>query len=203
MNANGPMLASLGRQFSMDVVIDESLPDDLAVTVEAVSRAVERADIVTLSGGVSVGDHDFVGTALANAGLRVHFSAVGVKPGRPLTFATRPGVAVFGLPGNPVSVFVMFHLFVARAAARMCGIRRPAHEITLILGCDFQRRKADRIEYVPARLADDGTVVPVEFHGSAHLSALTEADGFLIVPIGRPLLSAGEQVQFVPLRKGW
>ena len=87
MNANGPLLAGLGRQFSMDVVMEESIPDDRAATVEAISTAVDRADIVVLSGGVSVGDCDFVGAALADAGLCVHFSAVAVKPGRPLTFA--------------------------------------------------------------------------------------------------------------------
>ena len=121
MNVNGPMLALLGRRHSMEIALEKSIPDRRDATVEAISRAADLADIVLISGGVSVGDRDFVGPALADAGLRVHFSAVAVKPGRPLTFATCPGAAVFGLPGNPVSVYVMFHLFVLRAAARMCG----------------------------------------------------------------------------------
>lgn len=209
MNTNGPMLAMLARQFSMDVVREESLPDDRAATVAAIAAAVALADLVVLSGGVSVGDHDFVGAALAEAGLRVHFSAVAVKPGRPLTFATGTvpaagsGAAVFGLPGNPVSVYVMFHLFVLRAAARMCGVSRQLREITLTLGRDLRRHKVDRVEYAPARIDEDGTAVAVEFHGSAHLTALTEADGFLIVPIGEAHLPAGRPVRFLPLLKGW
>lgn len=203
MNVNGPLLALLGRQFSMDVVIEASLPDDLATTVEAISMATERADLVVLSGGVSVGDRDFVGKALAEAGLFTHFSAVAIKPGRPLTFATRPDVAVFGLPGNPVSVYVMFHVFVLRAVARMCGSPWRLREITLTLSREFRRRKTDRVEYVPARLENEGTVAPVEFHGSAHLTAMIEADGLLVIPLGISLLAAGQHVRFLPIVKGW
>ena len=203
MNVNGPMLALLGRQFAMDLVIEESIPDDRAATDEAISKAIDRADLVVLSGGVSVGDSDFVGAALGDAGLRVHFSAVAVKPGRPLTFASRAGAAVFGLPGNPVSVYVMFHLFVLRAAARMYGNPWPLREFSAPLGCEFRRRKADRVEYFPCRIDDDGLLVPVEFHGSAHLNALMEADGLMVVPIGTTLLSAGQSVRFVPLMKAW
>ncbi|MGD0897726.1 MAG: molybdopterin molybdotransferase MoeA [Thermoguttaceae bacterium] len=203
MNTNGPMLALLGQQFSMDVVLEESLPDDRAATVAAIAVAVPRADLVALSGGVSVGDRDFVGMAMADAGLRVHFSAVAVKPGRPLTFASRPGVVVFGLPGNPVSVYVMFHLFVRRAAARFCGSDWSPGEIPLSLGREFRRRRTDRLEYVPSRIGDDGAVVPVEFHGSGHLTALIEADGLLVVPVGVAMLAAGQCVRFLPLMKGW
>ena len=203
MNANGPMLALLGRQFSMDVVIEESIPDNRAATIGAISTAVERADLVVLSGGVSVGDHDFVGMALVDAGLHVHSSAVAVKPGRPLTFATRPGTAVFGLPGNPVSVYVMFHLFVRRAAARLYGSDWPLGDISLGLRSDFHRRQSDRVEYVPCRFGEDGTVVPVEFHGSAHLTALVEADGLAVVPLGVSDLPAGRQVRFLPFTRGW
>ena len=137
--------------------------------------------------------------ALADAGLCVHFSAVAVKPGRPLTFATRPGAAVFGLPGNPVAVYVMFHLFVMRAAARMCGSPWTAREITLRLGREFRRRKSDRVEYVPCRIGDDGMLIPVEYHGSAHLTALSEADGLFIVPLGISSIPAGQSVRFLPI----
>jgi len=203
MNTNGPMLALLGRRFAMDVVIEESIPDDRAATVEAISRAVDRADLVVLSGGVSVGDCDFVGAALAEAGLSVHFSAVAVKPGRPLTFASRPGATVFGLPGNPVSVYVMFHLFVLRAAARLRGSSWTMREFPLSLRGEFRRRMADRVEFLPCRIDDGGMLVPVEFHGSAHLKALMEADGLLVVPVGTTIVSAGQSVRFVPLMKGW
>lgn len=202
MNCNGPMLALLGRQYSMDVVLERSIPDDRAATIEAISAAIDRADLIVLSGGVSVGDCDYVGPALAEAGLSVHFSAVAVKPGRPLTFASRPGAAAFGLPGNPVSVYVMFHLFVLRAAARMQARPWTVREFSLPLRCEFRRRSAERVEFVPCRIDDGGMLVPVEFHGSAHLTALMEADGLLVVPLGTTTLPAGQRVRFVPLAKG-
>ena len=199
MNVNGPMLAMLGRRFSMDVVLEASIPDDRDATVEAIAAAAGRADLVVLSGGVSVGDRDFVGEALPAAGLTTHFSSVSVKPGRPMTFATRPGTAVFGLPGNPVSVYLMFHLFVLRAAARRCGSPWPPREMVLTLGREFRRRKTDRVEYVPVRLDEAGAAVPVAFHGSAHLTALIEADGFAIVPLGVSQIAAGQSVRCQPI----
>jgi molybdopterin molybdotransferase len=156
-----------------------------------------------------VGDFDFVGHVLPQAGLEVRFDSVAVKPGRPTTFAvarslspqagTSPHV-VFGLPGNPVSVYLGFHLFVLRAAARLTRSAPPLREVSLPLGCDFNRRAAKRAEYVPCRLAEDGRLRPVEFHGSAHLTALSAADGFFIAPAGVRSLSAGQTVRFAGTR---
>lgn len=202
MNTNGPLLAGLAVRFGFEVVGEESLCDQREIIVSALRAALGRADIVVFSGGVSVGDFDFVGGALADAGLQLHFNTVAVKPGRPMTFASAPGKAVFGLPGNPVSVFLMFHVFVLRAAARMTGSDWPMREFTMPLGVEFRRRRAERLEYVPCRIEGDGTLRPVEFHGSAHLTGLTEADGFFIVPVDVSSLAARQAVRFMPVR-GW
>ena len=204
MNTNGPLLAGLSKEFGFEVVSEESLPDDRDATLNALRLALERADAVMLSGGVSVGEFDFVSDALADLGLTVHFSRVAVKPGKPMTYATAPGAGaaakvVFGLPGNPVSVLLMFHLFVLRAAALMTGQRAPLREFTLRLAADFKRWKTRRAEYLPCRLAPNATIEQIEFHGSAHLTALTHADGFFVVPQGTAALSAGDDVVFVPI----
>ena len=201
MNCNGPLLAALAAQHGLVVVSEESVPDDREAIAQAVRAAVDRADVVVLSGGVSMGDFDFVIEALADVGLKLHFSRVAVKPGKPMTYASAPGKAAFGLPGNPVSVYLTFHLFVLRAAALMTGAPPGLPEFTLPLATDFQRRKAERVEYVPCRLADGTVVEPVEYHGSAHLAALTRADGFFIVPVGVSELRAGDQVSFTPLTR--
>jgi molybdopterin molybdotransferase len=160
-----------------------------------------------------VGDFDYVLAAMDEARLAVQFNSVAIKPGRPTVLATPgPGLgaaeraqtcrarAVFGLPGNPLSVFVMFHLFVLRAAARLQGGRWPLRQIRLPLGRAISRRKADRLEFLPAAIGDDGRVSPVECHGSAHLLALRDADGLLQVPAGVRELAAGDGVMFIPLR---
>jgi len=212
MNSNGPLMAGLARQYGLDVVREARLGDDPGATAAALRAGLDEAEVVVFSGGVSVGDFDFVGRALEGEGMRVHFDSVAVKPGRPTTFASRqvgnsagdpkagnsPHV-VFGLPGNPVSVYMGFHVFVLRAAARLMQSDLLTRELTLPLGFDFHRRKASRTEYVPCRLGEDGRLGPVEFHGSAHLTAMSGADGFFIVSAGVQDVKAGEPVRFMAL----
>ncbi len=200
MNSNGPLLGALCRRHQLRVTINRQVPDDFSATVAALEQALREADIVIVSGGVSVGDYDFVGEALLSAGLTRHFDRVATKPGKPMTFASAPGKAVFGLPGNPVSVYVAFHLYVVRAAGLMTGCQAQARHIQLPLGAPFSRRKAERLEYVPCRVSAEGFLRQVEFHGSAHLLALAEADGLFAVPRGVTELAAGEKVAFMPLR---
>ncbi len=95
----------------------------------------------------------------------------------------------------------MFHLFVLRATSRMCGGHWAAREITLGLACEFRRGKSDRLEYVPCRVGDDGMLTPVEYHGSGHLTALIEADGLMLVPLGVSTIPAGRMVRFLPMMK--
>jgi molybdopterin molybdotransferase len=199
MNSNGPMLAALADRFGLPVLGRRILRDDESSTRQGIRAALEEADIVVLSGGVSVGEFDFVLDALGDAGLQVRFSRVAVKPGKPTVFSWSGEKCAFGLPGNPVSVYVMFHMFVLRAAARMTGARPPVREIRLRLAGDFSRRKTERTQFVPARLTAEGTVAAVEFHGSAHLAAVLQADGLFRVPVGAASLNTGDLVAFSPL----
>ena len=93
----------------------------------------------------------------------------------------------------------MFHLCVLRIAALLSGADPELPELELELGEAFARRFTERQDYVPARVSASGLVLPVEFHGSAHLTALTRADGFFVVPIGPAELPAGSRVRFLPL----
>ena len=201
MNANGPLLAGLAAEHQLTVVSEESVPDDRQAIAHALRTALDQADIVVISGGVSAGDFDFVIQALAYVGLQLRFSRVAVKPGKPMTYASTADKVVFGLPGNPVSVYLTFHLFVLRAVALMTGAAPGLRGFTLPLATDFQRRKAQRAELVPCQLTSQGAVQPVEYHGSAHLHALTQADGFFIVPVGITELGANERVTFTPLTR--
>lgn len=199
MNSNGPLLCGLAEEFRLPVVGEWTLPDQPHATVRGILEALERAEIVVISGGVSVGEFDYVLPALAEAGLTVHFCRVATKPGKPMTYASGGGKVVFGLPGNPVSVHLAFHLFVLRAVAHYTGGPAGLRTFSLPLASDFKRKKTDRTEFVPARLTDEGAVAPVEFHGSAHLAAMTHADGFFIVPAGVAALGRDDRVAFVPL----
>ena len=200
MNSNGPMLAGLCRQHHLQVVDSSIVHDDPGATVQALREALEKADIVVLSGGVSVGDFDFVAAAMNELDLKIHFDRVAVKPGKPVTFATSPQKTLFGLPGNPVSVFLMFHLFVLRAAKLMLGRQPEVRHITLPLAGTFQRRNAKRLAYVPSRLTKDGALEQVAYHGSAHLQALLKSDGFFMVPEGVEKITESQKVTFMPIK---
>jgi len=200
MNTNGPMLDALCTMHGLEVVNNAVVPDEREATVSALRDALGRSDIVVFSGGVSMGDFDFVGEALGGEGLKFHFDSVAVKPGRPITFASSPTAAAFGLPGNPVSVYVTFHLFVLRAARLMGGGGPGVKQFEVPLGRGLQRRKGRRTEYFPCKLMPDGTAEAVEYHGSAHLLALLESDGFFVVPSGVTSLAEGDRVDFVSIR---
>jgi len=199
MNSNGPLLAGLAHESGLKLISQDRVPDTWDATVAAIENAMDQADLVVLSGGVSVGDFDFVLKAMSAAGLTVHFSRVAILPGKPTVFASRENTFVFGLPGNPVSVFVMFHLFVRRAVALLCGSTPGLRDFPVRLAADFKRRKIERLQYVPSRINQAGECEPIDYHGSAHLAAIMRADGFFLVAVGTAELKAGQQVTFIPL----
>jgi molybdopterin molybdotransferase len=201
LDSNGPLLEALANAHGLEVASVARVPDDRDQTAQAIRAAVGAADIVALSGGISVGEFDYVHVALADLGIHELFAGLSAKPGRPLTCAqTARGQVVVALPGNPVAVFLMFHLCLLRIAALLSGADPQVREFEFALARDFRRSATDRQDYVPARVSDEGVVTPVEFHGSAHLTALMQADGFFIVPIGPPSLPAGTKLRFLPLR---
>jgi molybdopterin molybdotransferase len=199
MDSNGPMLAALATTHGMDVVLSRRIPDEPGATREAIAEALAAADVVVLSGGVSEGDSDFVTPALLAMGLNALFTRVAVKPGKPVTLAADGRRVVLALPGNPVSAWLMFHIFGLRIAAHLFGAPVEPRTFRLTLATPFTRRHGERQEYVPARLDESARCSPVPYHGSAHLGALTGTDGFFVVPLGVTMMPAGAEVRFLPL----
>jgi molybdopterin molybdotransferase len=199
MDSNGPMLSALATAHGMEVTLTRHIPDEPGVTREVIATALAVADVVVLSGGVSEGDSDFVTPALRALGLTPLFTRVAVKPGKPVTFAADGRRLALALPGNPISAWLMFHLFGLRIAAHLLGAPVEPRTFRLKLATSFTRRNAERQEYVPARLDESARCLPVPYHGSAHLSALTGIDGFFAVPLGTMMLPAGAEVRFLPL----
>jgi molybdopterin molybdotransferase len=150
--------------------------------------------VVLLTGGVSEGDFDFVPRCLEEQGAGILFHGVSVKPGKPTLFARHPrGAWVFGLPGNPVSTFVIFEVFVKPFLYGLMGLPWEAATHSGVLGGPVRRRQADRTEYLPVTLRA-GVVVPVAFHGSADLNALADADGLMVMERGVTEIPQGTRV---------
>lgn len=205
MNTNGPLLRGLAEKFALRVMREETVADHKSDLVAALERSLTEADIVVMSGAVSAGDYDFGPAAITASGLDTHFSRVAVKPGMPTTFATGARAILFGLPGNPVAVYLTFHLFVLRAAARLSGARYEPKSFRLRLVRSFSRRSTSRQDYYPCRISSEGLAEPTSYHGSADLAAVMRADGFLVLPPGPKSLETGTEAAFVTFdgESGW
>ncbi len=203
MNADGPLLAGLLEAHGLSVVHEAHVRDDLNSLTQAIDAATAQADLVVLAGGASAGERDYVRPAMQKAGLRMHFDTLAIQPGRPSIYATAPGKAIFGLPGNPAAVYLTFHLLVLYARAVLVGADPPLRTLVLPLEEAQHRRAPRRRKFVPARLTDAGTVLPLPNNGPAHLLALRDADGFLVIPEGVTDLPAGCSVEFLLIPRYW
>ncbi|GAB4329860.1 MAG: molybdopterin molybdotransferase MoeA [Bacteroidales bacterium] len=166
--------------------------DNEESTRKKIVRALEGNDVVLLTGGVSMGDYDYVPKVMKDLGLELKFDSIAVQPGRPTTFAARQRQFVFGLPGNPVSSFVQFNMLVKPFIYLLSGHKYRPVMVRTGLATDYNRKKSTRMGLVPVRLNDDYEAVPLEYHGSAHINAYVDADGFMIVPMGVQTIKKGE-----------
>jgi molybdopterin molybdotransferase len=190
---NGLTLAALATQAGADVVRATVVRDTEADTREAIADALDRADVVVLSGGVSVGPHDHVKPALDAQGVREVFWRVALRPGRPTWFGTRGQTLVFGLPGNPVSAIVTFMLFARPALAAMQGAGHRAQRVVARLAEPIPRHP-DRDECVRVTL-HDGVATPTGPQGSHQLRSMLRADGLAIVTAGEGDAEVGAEVE--------
>jgi len=123
-NSNGPMLVAMLANEGLHGATAHHCPDQLDATISCLSSLAAESDVIIVSGGVSVGDHDHIKPALNALGLEPELWRVKVKPGKPFLFVHRMEprpLYIFGLPGNPVSAFVTFHLFVKPALLKLIG----------------------------------------------------------------------------------
>ncbi|MCP4876849.1 MAG: molybdopterin molybdotransferase MoeA [Gammaproteobacteria bacterium] len=190
------LLESMGCE-----IIDLGLVGDtLAATRDAMLRASTQADLVVTSGGVSVGEEDHVRIAIEQLG-ELRLWRLGIKPGKPLAYGQINDTAFIGLPGNPVSVFATFCLFVCPVIRIMqgCGWRKP---VALPVKADFDWSRPDsRREFLRARLVttkDNQTLVQIHPNqDSGVLTSTVWADGFVEIPENQTV-QAGEMVNYLP-----
>jgi molybdopterin molybdotransferase len=169
-------------------------PDNETATLEIIENAIKKNDIVIISGGVSMGDFDFVPSVLGLAGVKILFDRVNVQPGKPTTFGVHSKAVVFGLPGNPVSSFIQFELLIRPFINRMMGYNWIPVEQMLPMAVNYERKSSVRLGLVPVSINDNREVVPVDLHGSAHLTALSCSDGIVELNPGLKFLHKGEIV---------
>ena len=178
----------------------ERVPDDAAATRRALEEAVGAADLVCVSGGVSVGPHDHVKGAFAAIGVEESFWGVALKPGKPTWFGTAAvagrTVLAFGLPGNPVSAMVTFQLFVRPALRALQGADPAASRGVAVLDEPLARNpRRDQAVRCRLRRAGDGLhAAPTGPQGSHVLTSMLAADALALVHAGDGALAEGERV---------
>jgi len=206
-NSNGPLMVAMVRQAGCSVVDLGIARDDAAALREAIALGLSSADVLVLSGGVSAGVLDLAPAALAACGVEQVLHRVRIKPGQPLWFGVRRGASdqpVFGLPGNPVSTFVCFQVFVRPLLEQLGAPRTMPSLAKAELAADF-RHKGDRPTYFPAVLelpsprGERQRVRPLAWRGSSDLRGLAQANALAVFPAGDRQFSAGEVVEVLPL----
>lgn len=198
-NSNGPQLVAQASVHGFPANYYGIVPDDKQLTRQIIQKSVDETDVTVLSGGVSVGDFDFVPEIIRELGFEIHFNKISIKPGQHTTFASKGNKYIIGLPGNPVSSFIQFEVFVLPFLRRLTNYNLPDIRLYLPMAQDFIRKRTDREECLPVLLTRENEIRMVEYHGSAHIHAYNEAFGYISVPAGKTEIKKGEQVYVRPL----
>ena len=195
-DSNGVMLAAMLAGEVATAVQPHHLPDDRAKLASALKELARRHDVIVTVGGASVGDHDHVRGALDDAGGRLDFWKIAMKPGKPLIAGTLGDAILLGLPGNPSSAFVTSTLFLLPLVRHLAGARYPlpsVHRAPLAAPLD---EGGTRRDYLRARL-EDGRLVPMIGQESGRTLPLASANALLIRDIGAPARDAGAMADYI------
>jgi molybdopterin molybdotransferase len=204
-NSNSPMLVGCVRELGA-TAIDLGIATDDVVELRTKVSAGLKADVMVVCGGVSAGLLDLVPQAFTDSGVVEILHKVAVKPGKPLWFGVLQDEGrerlVFGLPGNPVSSFVCFQLFVRPALAILAGRTDARLRLVTATLAIEQKQRGERETYLPARAEDrddTSSVMPLDWRGSGDLAGLSRANALARFPAGERTFRAGEVIEVLLL----
>lgn len=204
VNSNAHALAALVREAGGEPWVLERVPDDRNKIAAAITRGLS-ADLLLTSGGVSVGDFDFVQEALAASDVALEFWRVAMKPGKPMMFGRSRlhGTPVIGLPGNPASAMVTFELFARPAIRTMLGSLHPYRSTIEVELGHHASHGTGRVEFARASLATttaSGAAFRATFQrpqGSHSLVSMLNTDALVILPADRGEFRAGDVLRAI------
>jgi molybdopterin molybdotransferase len=194
-NSNSPQLAAQLESVA-SVVTDYGIAKDTTGDIDGTFKeAASENDVVLVSGGVSMGDFDLVPEILKNNNIKLLFEKIALKPGKPTVFGVSEDLYCFGLPGNPVSTFVVFELLVKPFLYKLMEHDYKAPNIRMPLSETISRKDTERRGWMPIKITDAGTLKKVEYHDSGHINALCGADGLFCMDVGVAEILEGTIVQ--------
>lgn len=180
--SNRLMLAAALERLGFATRIFPVVADTPEDTRQGIIEALSECDALITTGGASVGEADYVKTALREAGGEIDFWRVAMRPGKPFIFGHIDGKPVFGLPGNPVSAFVTFHVLVRGALLKMQGLRRTELPGSLGVLGEALVNRGDRPHFFRVRRNASGDIVSAGQQGSHRLRSLADAEGLVEIP---------------------
>jgi molybdopterin molybdotransferase len=202
-DSNSALIAALVEKAGGEMIGNFHFKDDLdhmLTTLQAFPE--DRYDVLLVSGGASVGEHDWTRPLLRKLGFLLEFEQVNVRPGKPLIFAQKGERIAFGLPGNPVSHAVCFHLFVQMAFSKVLGLPFESGYKHAVMESPLSHSAEPREAYWPCRLlSKEGTTFlqPVRWTSSGHMAALVGVEAFLRLPQGVGDVAQGEVVEYLEI----
>jgi molybdopterin molybdotransferase len=204
VDSNQYALAALVKELGAEVLMLGIVKDNPTALTETINYAINNADIVLSSGGVSVGDYDYIDNILESLGAKIHFCAVQMRPGKPLTFATFANSLYFGLPGNPVSALVTFWRFVQPTIKKLSGVNKGWKAKFIKVKSHAELKSSGKMEtYIWGNLnLSDGVYKFYQAAGnlnSGNLINLAQTNALAVLPLGKTLVSIGEEVLVLSL----
>ena len=196
-SSNNIMLSAMLSGLPCAVSDGGIVRDDLAALADKFADCADY-DIIVTSGGASVGDHDLVQAALLNAGAKMDFWRVAIKPGKPIMLGKLGKSIVIGLPGNPGSAFVTAFLFLLPLVRHLAGANHALPRAQSARANADIAQGGKRAEFLRGILSDDG-ITPLNLQDSGMTSSLSQANALIIRKINAPATSCGELVQYFPL----
>ena len=197
-DSNSTLIRALLLKFPSDT-IQGHLPenfDEAMTQIENRKPQLENSDVLLISGGASVGDKDFTGELLAHLGFEIVFSRLNIRPGAPLVFGVNGRRIAFGLPGNPISHFVCYYLFVHAALKKLAGAL-PQKFSWGVLASNLDNEPSPRETFLPARWDADG-LHSLKWMSSGDVTCLAETNALIRIPPNPRRMSAGTKVEFLP-----
>lgn len=196
-NSNSYQLYSQIEQAGCKPVYLGIIEDSPEAIGAAIDQNISNVDIFLLSGGVSMGEFDYVPGVLQEKGFRLLFQKVAIKPGKPTVFGKKENKFVFGMPGNPVSTFIIFEMLVKPFCYKLMGANYSYKMVKAKLAETIKRKKSERLSFIPVVVNKNGEIGLVKYHGSAHIHSLTKANGILSIPVSVNEIKAGESVSVI------
>ncbi len=198
-NSNAYQLMAQLQRMNIPVKYYGIVDDDFNKLKKKLTEVLELHDFVILTGGSSVGEYDYMPAILQKMEFEILWTRTGLKPGNPMTLASKDGKYCFGLSGNPVSSFVQFELLAKPALYKILGAYYRPNRFKAIAGVNLNVKKNSRYKIKPAVIDEQGMVFPVPFNGSADIKALSEAEVLLEIPDNIQTIKKGETVYVRPI----